>query len=103
MQATGKIVVFVVELTPRVQPGKDQFDSGNFVLWVDVYRHTPTVVDYFNRSVGVDTDLNFSRVTGDGLINTVIHHLLNQMVGSSGIGVHTRAAAHGLKTREHLQ
>tara|TARA_B100000123_G_C25602616_1_gene372093 strand:- start:508 stop:768 length:261 start_codon:yes stop_codon:yes gene_type:complete len=86
-----------------MQPSENQLNSGNFVLWVDVYRHTPTVVDYFNRSIGVDTDLDFSRVTGDGLIDTVIHHLLNQMVRSSGIGVHTWAAAHGLKTREHLQ
>ena len=98
METAGKIVIFVVELTARMQSRQDQLDPGDFVLRVNIHGHAAPVVYHFNRSVCVDTHFNLTRVTGDGLVHTVVDHLLHQVIGSGGIGVHTRPAAHRLET-----
>ena len=73
------------------------------MLRVNIHGHTPAIVNDFNRAVGVDADLDLTRVAGNGLVHTVIHHLLNQVVWACGVGVHPRSTANRFKTGEHLQ
>jgi hypothetical protein len=37
-----------------------------------------------------------------GLVHAVVHHLLDQMIGSGSVGVHPRTLAHGLKPGQDL-
>jgi hypothetical protein len=70
---------------------------------MNIHGHTAPIVYHLDRSVSVDTNFNLARVPGDRFIHAVVHYLLNQVIGPRGVGVHTRAATHGLETRKHLQ
>lgn len=53
MQTTGKLIVFVGELTTGMQFGKDQLDPGDPLLRVNIHRHTTAIVCDFQRVVCV--------------------------------------------------
>ncbi len=62
-----------------------------------INRHATTIIRDGHRAVLVQRDFDFRRVAGDGLVNTVIQDLLNQVVGTGGIRVHARPFAHRLQ------
>jgi hypothetical protein len=103
MQAAGEAVVLVVEFAAGVKAGEDQLHPGNLVLRMDVHGHAAAIVDHLHGAILEQRDLDFPRISGERLVHAVVHHFLDQMVRPGGIGVHPRAAAHGLEPGEHLQ
>jgi len=45
-------------------------------------------------------NLNFFCIAGDGFIDTVINHLLYQVIGSGGIRVHAGAFSNRIQSRQ---
>ena len=91
VQAARKLVVLIGELAPGMQLGEDYFDPGNFLLRVDIDRHAATVIDHAKRLVGVQNHTDLRRVTGDGFVDTIVYHLLREVIGPGGVGIHARS------------
>ena len=102
VQPTGEEVVLGGKLRPGVQPGHDQLHPADTFLGVEVHRHSPAVVPHFQGLVLVEDDLDLLGESGDGLVDAVVHHLLGQMVGSRGVGIHAGATTHRLQAAEDL-
>ncbi len=102
MQATGELVIFVGELAARVQATEDQLNRRNTLFRVDIHRHAATVVDDFQRLVGVQNNVDAFGMTRQRFVDAVINYFLAQMVWARGIGVHPRTAANRLKPGEYL-
>jgi hypothetical protein len=103
VQAAGKVVAAAVELAAGVQAREDQLDTGNLVLRVHVHGHAAAVVDHFHGAVRVQRHVDFPGVAGERLVDAVVHHLLHQVIGSRGVGVHAGTPAHRLQPGKHLQ
>ena len=67
---------------------------------MQVHRHAASVVGHLQRTVLVQHHVDTGRIAGDGLVDTVVDNFLGEMVGPFGLGVHARALAHRLKSRE---
>ena len=96
MQAPGELVVLIGEFPPGVQAAKNQFNCRNPLFRVDIHRHSASIVDDFQRLIGMENHLHAFRVTGQGLIHAVINNFLTKMVWTCGISVHSRTAANRL-------
>lgn len=81
MQAAGELVVFVGELTARVQTTEDQLNGGNALFRVDIYRHAATVVDDFQRLIGVQDNVHAFGMACQRFVHTVINYFLAQWFG----------------------
>src|SRR5690606_3253541 len=100
VQAAGEGVVAVGELPAGVQPGEDQLDARHALLGVDVDRHAAAVVGHLAAAVGVQGHLDHPRVPGQRLVDSVVDHLLGQVVGPRGVGVHARPALDRVQARQ---
>ena len=73
MKTAGNLVAVVVELAASVQFGQCDFRGASlgFVLVVplDCRGNAATVVDYGDRVVGVDRDLDLRGVAGQGFVD----------------------------------
>jgi len=81
-----------------MQPGEDQLDAGNAFFGVNVDWHAAAVVGHLATAIGVQRHLDAGGVAGQCLVDGVINHLLRQMVGPGGVGVHARAAFDRVET-----
>ena len=102
VQAAGELVVLVGELTAGVQGGEDHFHARFLLHRVRVHRHAPAVVFHLDAAVRQQRHSDALGVAGQGLIHGVVHHFLDQVVGTAGIGVHARALAHRFQARQDL-
>ena len=85
--------------------GHNQFQGGYLFDGVLIHRNTPAIVLNSNRVIFMDGHADFCTVAGKGLINGVIHHLINKVVQSlfsSIANVHGRSFAYCLKTVKYL-
>jgi hypothetical protein len=98
VQTAGDFVVLVVEFSARVQAREDELDAAHLLLGMDVHRHATAVIGHRQRVVLVQDDVDFFRVTGQRFVDRVVDDLVREVVGPGGVGVHARAAAHGLET-----
>ena len=94
VQPARVVIVFVVELAAGVQPREDELNPGDFVLGMHVHRHTPAVVDNLDRTILEEPNVDRASVTRERFVDAVVHHLLDQMVGASGIRIHAGTAPH---------
>ena len=92
VQAAGVVVVLAVELAAGVQPRQGQLDPGQLVLGVHVHGQAATVVDHLDGAVGVEGDVDVAAEPGENLVDAVVEHLLEQVVGPRGVRVHARPA-----------
>ena len=102
MQTPGETVTLARELTPRLQLGEDHLHARPLELRVQINRHAATIVFHFHRAVLVQGDLDAAGMAGQGFIHGIVDDFLGQVIGSGGVGVHTRALAHGLEAGEDL-
>ena len=102
VEAAREAVVLVGELAAGVEPGEDHLHPGDALLGVDVHGHAATVVFHFQGTVIVEDHPQPAGMAGDGLVHGVVDHLLGEMVGAGGVGVHPRALAHRVEARQHL-
>ena len=102
VQAAGELVVLIGEFTPGVQRRQNHFHAGLFLYRVRVHRHAAAVVFHFHAPVLEQGDADAFGVPGQGLVHGVVHHFLDQVVGTAGVGVHARAFTHRLQARKDL-
>lgn len=89
MQAAGELVIFVGELTARVQTTEDQLNGGNTLFRVDIYRHAAAVVDDFQRLIGVQDNVHAFGMACQRFVHTVINY------SPSGLGASYRCTSPG--------
>ena len=102
MKPPRKAIVFIGELSTGMQSGQDHLHAADTFILVFVDRHTASIVRDSYRVIFMQYDLDSVRVTCDGLVDTVVDHFLYQMIGSFGLGIHTRTFAHRFKSRQDL-
>jgi len=101
VEPTGNLIAVVIELTAGVKDGHDDLSRGNTLLRVQIDGNTPAVISYGDRFSFMHNHRNFRAVSCEGLIDGVIHQLLNHMVQARAIvriaDVHTGALTHRIK------
>ena len=50
----------------------------------------------------MQSDPNTARITGDRLVDTVVDNLLNKVIWTISLGIHSRAFTHGLETGKNF-
>ena len=100
VQTAGNLVGLVVELAAGVELGHDHFHGRDLFRGVHIHRDAPAVVQNTDRVVGVNGHLDPVAITGQGFVDAVVHHLVNQVMKAFGVGVadiHGRPFADGGK------
>jgi len=90
MKPAGKVVIFIGKLTPGMQLGENHFDPGDFLLRVNIDRHTTPIVDYTKRLVSMQ---DYTYLRGEaryGFIDTIVDHFLCEVIGSRSVRIHAR-------------
>jgi hypothetical protein len=103
VQPAGEAVVLLVEFGAGVQPGHDDLDPGDLLLRVHVHGHAAAVVDHLQRAVLEQGDLDAVGKPGNGLVHGIVDHLLGQVVGPGGVGVHPGTPLDGLEAPQDLE
>jgi hypothetical protein len=105
VQPAGDGVGAGFELAAGVQRGEDDLYRLALLHRVQTDGDATAVVDDPDAAVGKDRDVDLVAVTGQRLIDRVIHHLVDQVVQAplaGGADVHAGALANGFKTLEDL-
>ena len=102
VQAAGIAIGAVGELTAGMQPREDQLDAADFLDGVDVHRHAAAVVRHRQRAVLVQDEADLGAVARQRLIDTVVDHLMREVVRAGGLGVHARATPDRIEAGEDL-
>jgi hypothetical protein len=100
VQAAGDLVVLVAEFSAGMQARENELDAAHLFFRVNVHRHAATVVGHGQGVVLVQRDVDFLRVARERLVDRVVDDFVCEVVGTRGVGVHARAAAHGFETGE---
>src|SRR5205807_8239563 len=87
------LVAAAAELAPRVQAGHHELEGGQALFLVDVDRDTSAIVVDLDAAVGEERDDELPGVAGQGLVDRVADHLVDQVVEARRAGrtdVHAR-------------
>jgi hypothetical protein len=103
VQPAGKLVVLVGKLGPGVQLEQDHLHTGDALFRVDVRGHAAAVVGHAQGPVRMQNHVDAAGKAGNGLVHAVVDHLLGQVVGPLGVGVHARSPANRVQAFKHLQ
>ena len=101
MQPAGNFVSLATEFAAGMQNGEHDLDRGNLLLGMLVHGDAAAVVLTGDGIVGVDGHLDGIAVPGQGLVHSVVDHLVDQVVQTAGTGgadVHARAFANSFKS-----
>ena len=85
-----------------MEPGQNQLDPWELFFFMQVNRHTATIVSHRHGSIFTQNDSDFAGVTFQRLINAVVDDFLRQMIGPGGVRVHARALLDGVKAFQDL-
>ena len=106
VQAAGDLVGILVELTARMELGHDDLGRRDAFALVDVGRDAAAVVGDGHRAVGVERDGDFRGMTGERLVDGVVHHLVDHVVQARAVigiaDIHARPLAHRIEALEDL-
>ena len=97
MQASGGLVVLPLELAARVEAGQHHLEGRLALGLVHVHGDAAAVVGDLDDVAGLDDHRDGVAVAAHGLVDGVVHHLVDQVVkpsssqGSSNSLVATRA------------
>ena len=103
VQAAGDGVAALSELAASVQHGHDDLNCGKTLGGVDVDGDAAAVVHNAHAAVLQQRDLDVIAVSGERLVDRVVHDLVHEVVQAAltrGADVHARALAHSLKALE---
>lgn len=67
---------------------EDQLNGWHTLFRVDIHRHAASVVDDFQRLIGMEDDVDAFGMASQRFIHTVINNFTAQMVWACRIGVH---------------
>ena len=104
VQAAGEAVgaaIALVELAAGVQPGEDQLDHRGAFFRVQAAGDASAIVFHAHRAIGVQHHTDLLAKTGQGFVGGVVDHLLHDVQGVVGAGVHAGALLDGLQALEH--
>ena len=103
VQAAGDGVAAAPELAAGVQHGEHDLDAGLALAGDDVHGDAAAVVHDPDPAVGQQRHLDPVAVAGQGLVDRVVHDLVDQVVQATLTGrpdVHARPLAHGVQPLE---
>ena len=103
VETAGHLVVRPVELAAGVEHREHDLDRGAVLRGVHVDRDAAAVVLYGERSVRIDHDVDHRAVAGQGFVDRVVDHFVDEVVVAPLARVayvHGRALAHGLHAFE---
>ncbi|CCY02905.1 uncharacterized protein BN812_00459 [Prevotella sp. CAG:924] len=105
VQTTADLVGAFIKLTSGMEHRHHHFKGRLVQLRMLIYRDTATIILHRHRTVHIECHLNVVAITGHGLIDRVVHRLIDKMVQAflANIAyIHSRALTHGLQALEHL-
>ena len=106
MQAAGDLVGVLVELTARMELGHDDLGGRNPLFGMDGNRNAATIIAHRAGAIGVQDNLDSVAVARQRLVNGVIDHLVHHVVQTRAIvgvaNIHARALAHGIQAPQDL-
>lgn len=105
VEAAGHLVAAAAELTAGVEDGVDNLQGGPPGLGLDVHGDAAAVVGDGDDVALPDDDVDLVAVAGQGLVDGVVHDLIDQMVqagGGSGADIHAGPLTDGLQALEDL-
>ena len=107
VQAAGHLVagVLAAELAAGVEDGIDDGDGGQAGIRLDIHGDAAAVVGDLDDVVLQDLDFDVVAVTGQSLVDGVVHDLVDQMMQAPLAGradIHAGALAHSLQALQDL-
>ena len=105
MKAAGYLIASAAELAAGVQNGVYHLQGRPAGLLLDIHGDAAAVIGNGDGVAGVDGDGDLRAVSGQGLVDGVVHDLIHQMVqagGRRGADIHTGPLAHRLQPLQHL-
>ena len=105
VQTAGHLVSSAAELAAGVQDGQADLHRRAAHLGMNAHGEAAAVVLYGDAAILVELYVDALAVAGQGLVHSVIHDLVYQVMKAAGIGgtdVHARAAAYRLQALKHL-
>ena len=105
VEAAGDLVAPAAELAAGVEHGENHLQGGQARLGLDVHGDAAAVVGDSDGVALVDGDGDLIAEAGQGLVDGVVHDLVDQVVQSrfaGGADIHARPLAHGLQALQHL-
>ena len=105
MEAAGDLIASAAELTAGVEDGVNHLQGGLAGLGLDVYGDAPAVVHHGNGVPLVDLHQYLRAEARQGLVNGVIHNLIDQVVeagGGRGADIHAGPFPDGLQSLQDL-
>ena len=85
VQTARDLVGAVIELTAGMQHGHDDLGGGTSFLGVDIHRYSTAVVGHRDRFIRVDGHDDAIAMTGQRLVNGVIHNLENHVMQAAAV------------------
>ena len=88
-----------------MQDGEYHLNRRNARLMIDSHGNAAAIVRYRHGIIRIDDHLNGITVAGQGLVNRIVHDLINQMVKASAGGrsdVHARPFPNSLQALQNL-
>ena len=103
MQAAGEAVgtaLALVKLATGMQPGEHQLDDRGFFFGVHAKGNAASIVFDADGAIGKQGNTDLFAKPRQSLIGGVVDHLLDDVQGVVGPGVHARALLDGLQPFE---
>ena len=105
VQTAGNLIAVFVELTAGVQHGEHHFQGAPVLFLMHACRDTTPIVLYADGIVFQNLDIYAIAVAGHGFIDTVVYHLIHQVMQAALAyvsNIHGRTLADGLQAFQHL-
>jgi hypothetical protein len=106
VQTARYLVARVVELSPGVKHGHDHLGRGALFGWMLAHGNSAPVVLDGDGPVEMDLHVDTVAMTGQGLVDRVVHHLVDHVVETGAVvgvpDVHTGPLADRLEPLENL-
>ena len=105
VEASRDLIGAAAEFGPCVESGHHRLEGRPARGGVHVYRYSPAVVRYANLAVLLDGYPHHRAVARHGLVYTVVHHFVDQVLKPTLVGapdVHPRPPAYRFKPLQNL-
>ena len=87
MKAPGDLIAPIVKLSSGVELGHNHFHGRAFLLFMNINGNAAAVIPDGNAVIDMNDHFNFVTVAGQGLIDAVVHQLMDEMVEAFHAGI----------------
>ena len=106
VQAARHLIAVLVELPARVQLGHDNLGRRDALFFVNSDRNSASVVAHRYTRIRVNFDRNFGGMTGQCLVDAVVHDLIDHVMQTRPVvgiaDIHAGTLANRLQSLENL-